>query len=230
MITIGIETSTKSGGIAVLRNKEILQELRFTPEMTGSQWLIPSIAEIMKSHNLKVSDIDLIGVGLGPGAFTGLRVGLTAAKTIAYFLGIGVAGIPTIDALVHPGQVETEYIGGILDARKGEVYGAIYRASSHERLTEFKVVTVEEMLEGFKDITLVGNALGVYMPRIKKIAGVNFKILPEAMWEPSPISVAELALSDSYPIYSGSKLFQLIPMYIRKSEAEVKWLKREQSS
>jgi len=221
---LAIETSTMQGSIALVKNGEVIDSVCISSESHASVSLVPSIQAMVKNAGIRLSDIRTYAVTSGPGSFTGLRVGLTAAKTFAYFNKSLVVAIPTLDALVVPATPSENVIVGILDARKGEVYGAVYDGSKQiQRITPYRVCPIEDILTGHHPVTVIGNAVAVYRQRILDCAGSDVVFTTEDMWIPKATSVARLVETGQYPEYSGEQLFKLAPMYIRKSEAEIKW-------
>jgi tRNA threonylcarbamoyladenosine biosynthesis protein TsaB len=224
---VGIETSTKAGSIALVDQGALLEEIRFSPNHPDSQTLIPSIQQLLMNHNVLLKDIRSFAVAIGPGSFTGLRVGLTAAKTLAFFNGNSVVLVPTLDALAFPLSNSDSNVTAILDARKGEVYGAIYEmAGRMKRITEYSVGQIEEIMKGKPCGIIIGDALVMYADRIRAAFGDAVTFSEASLWIPKAASVASLALTNRYPEFSGDDLFKIKPLYLRKSEAEVQWDKR----
>jgi tRNA threonylcarbamoyladenosine biosynthesis protein TsaB len=224
MIILAIETSTKCGGVALSIDGRISESMRFSPDIPASMHLIPFIQSLLERTGLNSQNIDRIAAAIGPGAFTGLRIGLATAKTLAYFLKIPLVAIPTLDALVEPFAGSGKKVIALLDARKAEVYGAVYLAEAQiRRLTEHRVAPVEDFLHESGDVLIVGDALKIYASRIEAAGGHSAKLAHQNFWTPDPESLARLAHQNQYPIFSGEALFVLKPLYVRNSEAETQW-------
>jgi tRNA threonylcarbamoyladenosine biosynthesis protein TsaB len=223
---LAIETSTKFGGVVLYNRGSVLSVKRFTGGVNASETLLPAISELLAEQTMQLGDLSSIAVTIGPGSFTGLRVGLTAAKTLAYFNQLPVFAVPTLDVLALPAQVPGSTIAALMDARKGEVYGAVYRVTqSMERVSEFCVCSIEQFLEGQTDVIITGNAINLYREKIEAICGSSVRFTDEGIWYPDPVTLAQCADNGSYPVYRGEALFSLAPLYIRKSEAEIQWAK-----
>ncbi|MBN1355543.1 tRNA (adenosine(37)-N6)-threonylcarbamoyltransferase complex dimerization subunit type 1 TsaB [bacterium] len=221
---LGLETSTKFGGVALVDGTGTRAVIRFTAEVNASELLLPSIAGLLRENNCRIADIRRIGVSIGPGSFTGLRVGLTAAKTLGYFNDIPVTCIPTLDVLAYQARSYGAVISVLMDARKGEVYGSVYCGGEIVRsLTDTRVCTVEEILTASGCDAVTGDAIKRYRERIDTACGGMGRFTPETIWCPDPEQVARLSADFGYPEYRGEALFDLTPLYIRRSEAEIRW-------
>jgi len=148
--TLALDTTTDISSIAITDGAEVLGEYNFLHRMDLSQRLMPSIVNLLKDCKLEMSDLRALGVSLGPGSFTGLRIGVVTAKTLAQTLGIPIAGIVTLDLLAH----QFNYLSGalvcpLIKVRKGEVYYAFYRTTGCdiERLTEYEAGPVEDVVK-----------------------------------------------------------------------------------
>ncbi len=224
---IGIETSTKYGGIALADAHSVRGRITFAPDRPASVHLIPGIRQLCSDCAVRLQDIEGFAVAIGPGSFTGLRVGLTAAKTLAFHNDKPLYCIPSLDVLVLPCVGMMQKTVALIDARKGEVYGAIYASSDRlHRMTPYQVCDVETLLKNLSDALLVGDGVEAYRSRIEPFLGDTVAIADESLRYGDPVSVVKLALSGNYPAFSGEKLFAIRPLYIRKSEAEVQWKKK----
>jgi tRNA threonylcarbamoyladenosine biosynthesis protein TsaB len=133
---LALDTSTRSLTIAVLKDGQLEGEVHSIAERNHSLYLIPSIQTMLREKGLKPSDIDVIAVGIGPGSYTGVRIGVTVAKTIAWMLGVPVIGVSSLQALARGGmrQVVEEREGSqvrwfvpLMDARRKQAYAAVYK-------------------------------------------------------------------------------------------------------
>ncbi len=231
MNLIAIETSIQNGGVVLSISGRIVGERRFSHQDPASQELIPAISSLLDTAGLGIQQVDCFAVTVGPGSFTGLRVGLTAAKTLAYFNDKAVIGVPTLDVLAHPFANSGKTVVSILDARKGEVYGAVYRTGPGiELISEYRVCRVEEILPDTGEILVVGDAIPLYKSRILSVRDSGCELADESAWRPDSCSLADLALTGQYASLTGKNLFTLAPVYLRKSEAEVQWDRKHGSN
>jgi len=226
-----VETSVVDGGIAVFDSDRMLAMERFDREIPASARLIPAIELLLSQLQLSLEQLDGFAVSIGPGSFTGLRVGLTAVKTLARFLDRPVIPVPTLMALAVSAGEQDDPVGAILDARKGEVFGAYFRVGADtSRITPDRVLPIETFIENrpSERICLVGNGIREYRERIDA-TGVLHSTVPEMHWEPSPEWVGRLAVRLTGETVTGNDLFKLAPVYIRRSEAEIHWDRRTKS-
>jgi tRNA threonylcarbamoyladenosine biosynthesis protein TsaB len=150
MRCLAFDTTTDISSVAITDGAEILGEYNFLHRMDLSQRLMPNVVNLLKDCKLTMADIEAVGVSLGPGSFTGLRIGVVTAKTLAQTLNIPIAGIITLDLLAH----QFDYLPGMLvcpliKVRRGEVYYALYRTGggSIERLTGYEAGPIDDAVK-----------------------------------------------------------------------------------
>ena len=224
--TLAIETSTRDGGIALFHNDNLEQLRRFRPDQPASEYLIPAIDEVIQAVSITPENLSAIAVSIGPGSFTGLRVGLAAAKTMGLRLDVPILAVSSLQVLaMNAGSVEHP-VGAILDARKGQIYGAWFRICGPgiERLSADAVMTIEAFLAACPGEAglLVGEGVTPYRDRIVA-AGSGCVISAESHPYPLPERTGLLALRGHGMEYRKEQIHQLIPVYLRRSEAEENW-------
>lgn len=220
MLILGIETSTMTGSVALMDEKRLIAEYTLNLRETHTSRLMPAIDRMLKDASLAVKDLDGIAVSLGPGSFTGLRIGIATAKGLAQGLNIPIVGIPTLDGLAYNLFNRRDLVSPILDARKGEVYCVLYK--NGKRFSKYMAYELGELLEkiglrikgqGLRVIFL-GDGIEVYGDLIKKKLGKKAIFAPKARRLPSASSIAELGLKK---LRRGKKsnLLTLKPIYVR---------------
>src|SRR5713226_2055195 len=127
MKLLGVESATLSGGVALLDGDRLLGEITLNIAITHSERLLSAVDRLLADCGLAPSDLEGLAVSVGPGSFTGLRVGLATVKGLAMALGLPVAPVPTLDALACNLPFADATVCPLLDARKGEVYCSLYR-------------------------------------------------------------------------------------------------------
>jgi tRNA threonylcarbamoyladenosine biosynthesis protein TsaB len=151
MLTLGIDTATRTGGVALVNDGRILCSRSCPLRLTHSESLMPVIAEVLEEVNDSLSNIQAVAVAVGPGSFTGLRVGLATAKGLCVGRGIPVVGVPTMEALALPFRGEELPVWVLLPSRREHVYSALFqwvvkdggweprrvRAERNQRVEEF---------------------------------------------------------------------------------------------
>ena len=172
MNLLSLETSTKNFSLAVSEGEKILASRHFKLTKVLSSSIIPAIDGILKKSGLAVKDLDGFAVGLGPGSFTSLRVGLSTVKGLAFAAGKPIVGISSLDVLAMNAPVEAgAQICVIADARRSLVYSCFYRRSHNnlERISEYSLTGIEEVLKKIKEPTFfIGDGIPLYREIILK--------------------------------------------------------------
>lgn len=231
MLTLAIDTATKVCSVALCRDREIIAEYTVNAGMTHSEGLLPQLEQLLSRTKTEKSSIDLIAVSMGPGSFTGLRIGLATAEAMAYSWQCCLHGVDTLRALAYNLSLEGLVLSPVLDAQKGNYYQALYQWEKGKltQLDEIKVVNKEELLERIA----VHGTPAVILGECQKLASVELpgwvQLCPEALRMPKAGSVA-LAALDEFDPENDRKIFGLEPYYIRRSEAEELWEKRQKQA
>jgi len=227
---LGIETSGTIGSVAVCRDTEILAEDILEEGMAHGRMLVPLLDRVVQSAGWdKRRDIDLIAVSRGPGSFTGLRVGLTCAKTLADAVGKPIIGVCSFDAMAQNAPDETAHVLVATDAKRNEVYAAAYVREAGEwvRKHDPQTMTPETaaaLLSG--EVFILGDAATKYA---KTFSAPCFRAAPEDLWRIRASVVARLGLF-AYSNGRRDDALSLEPIYLRRPEAEERRLARERSS
>lgn len=221
MKVLGIDTSTMMGAVGIVEGEDILAELRTNVAVTHSERLMLHIDGLLRSARLTLDDIGGFAVTVGPGSFTGLRIGLAAVKGLAYGTGRPVAGISSLDVLADNLPYSRYQAAPALDARKGMVYAALYRTADGApvMLMPPSVITPDGLAETITEPTIfVGEGAYVYREYLAARLGDKALFAPRAYGYPSGAAVAFRGLRE---IMAGraSALSTLAPMYIREPGA-----------
>lgn len=213
------------GGIAIADDSRgLIAEARLNVKTTHSERLMTVIGQVVEQSGLLLDDIDIYAVASGPGSFTGLRIGLSTAKGLAYATGRPVVTVSTLEAFAWNLPFSRYPVCIMLDARRGEVYTALYRWEEGRFVTEIGETSVkpEELLGRLEGtILFAGEGTIVYRDRIIEALGSHAVFAPAHKMVPSPASLAMLGLARA-AAGAFTDPFGAIPLYIRKSEAEVK--------
>ncbi len=224
MLVLGIETSTRQGGAALLSEEGLLGEIFLDIATTHSERLFPLIDHLLASTGRSLDAVDGIAVAIGPGSFTGLRIGLSTAKGLALATERPLVGIPTLEALAWNLPFCGYPICPILDARKKEVYCALFRfeAIHLRRLMEDCALTPQTLTERIEEPTVfLGDGVKVYGELLTSLLNDKALFPPRARCVSSAALVAELGLKR---LLKGEQddPASLVPRYIRPSEAELR--------
>lgn len=225
MRILAIETSTMMGSVAIMDERGLIAEYRLNIKATHSERLMRIIDEVLRGSGIELKDLDGYAVSIGPGSFTGLRIGLSTVKGLAFTTNKPITAIPTLDALACNIPFSQYMVCPMLDARKKEVYTALFRFTDNgvvSKLTDDCVISPESLLKEIKEPTVfLGEGANIYRELIKERLGYLAHFAPLSKQLPSAANVAELGLK---ALISGKVEDPaiLIPRYIRKSEAEIK--------
>jgi tRNA threonylcarbamoyladenosine biosynthesis protein TsaB len=239
MLILAVETSTFTGSVALVEGAmegeaspslRVIGETTLQVSETHSSRLMPTIDRLLRETSLPVQKVQGIAVGLGPGSFTGLRIAVSTVKGLAFALRVPVAGVPTLDALANNIRYASTQVCPVLDARKKEVYAALFRGDGEghlKKISEDWVLGPEDLCSRISEATvLVGNGTEVYAEIFRRRLGSRALFAPPELSFPRAANVARLAL----PAFQrGEKLdlFTFTPIYVRRSEAEIHRERRE---
>lgn len=226
MKILALETATNFAGMAVIGDG-VFSEYIFPGSRENGDSLILFIDRLLKDARINLKDIDLLAVGLGPGLYTGLRVGLSVMKGLALSLSKPLIGISTMDTLAYNFLGREEKVLILLHAYGGEAYAAIYEVKVKIcRQGQFKVGPIEAILKGLSDkIIVAGPGIKVYRQNIEGQLGKRAVISAEEYWIARPGSLARLAegrFEKGHLPHPDS----ILPLYLKKSEAEINWKRR----
>lgn len=198
MKVLGIETATDVCAVAVVENDTPLIEYRIHRKNVHSEKLVKAIHFILSEVGWSVRDLQGIAISIGPGSFTGLRIGLSAAKGIALGLGLPVVGVNTLDALAYSVTPTSYRIGVLLRARGPEMYAAFYRREEKtlQRVSDYRIITARDLkAEAHEKIVIAQSGLGnLGVEEVQDALGERGIILSEQECLASAFSVAFLGL------------------------------------
>jgi len=239
MKVLGLDTSTALLSAAVLDGGELVAECVRESMQAGdrrpgrsnhAEGLLPLIDEVLQRAGADFSDLSLVGVAVGPGSFTGLRIGISTAKGLVYGSDTPVVGVRTLEAAAYrvSGAVGTTLICPMLDARKGEVYGALYcrTAAAFECLIEDCLEAPESMVRrvdalGKGPCIFVGPGAQAYAEVIERCAGDDARVTAGGEFPCTASAVASIA-GEKYCTAPAIAAEPLSPHYIRPPDAVAK--------
>ena len=166
MKVIGIDTSTSCGSVGLIDDESVISEYLLNIPVTHAERLLSTIELVLKEARMTIEDLDGWAISLGPGSFTGLRIGVSAIKGLALATGKPASGVSTLDVLAYQIAFTPYLICPILNARKGEVYAAFYRYEEGGRMRQespHQVVKIGDLIKNIKERTIfVGNGARTY--------------------------------------------------------------------
>ena len=229
MIVVGIETSTPRTSVAIGSEREILGAISVAGK-ARQESVTPALDQLRGWAGIELSQIGGVAVGIGPGLFTGLRVGIETAKTLAQVLAVPIVGITSLDALAFSVRHTHKLIVAVIDGRRGEVFYAIYRAlpGGVVRGSDYVVGTPDHLsaeLESLPgEMLAVGDGAILYRDQLALGSRVEFASPMRA--HPEAAALVELAVP-RFLREEHDRLHDVVPMYLRRSDAEIAWDRRE---
>lgn len=221
MLTLAIETSGPSGSVAVVDAGKVLSEEALELGKQHGQVLIPAIGRILAECRLAPRDIELVAVSVGPGSFTGLRVGVVCAKTFAYVTGCRLAAVDTLRAIACNCPSDVADVEVICDAHRGDLaVGRFARAGeAWEPARPVEIVKTADWLARLDSRAVVTG------PALEKLAAQveqRCRVLPPETRVPRPIWIAHLGAL-AFAAGQLENPISLQPIYLRRSSAELQW-------
>jgi len=230
VLILGIDTATPQVSVAVGGHEGVLASTQSLRGRQHAEVLTPAIEFTCRQARIELSEISVVAVDLGPGLYTGLRVGVAAAKAMAHALRVPMIGVSSLDLLAFPVRFSNRLIAAVVDARRGELFSAFYRQvpGGVQRLSEQHVATPDdvasELLATGEDCLLVGDGGLRYREVFEGLTKVE--IVDAGLAHPSAASLVQLAHAQALR-EQFVKPWDLQPLYLRKPDAEINWTTRE---
>ena len=231
MLILAFETSAKAGSVALLENDRLLGESYQNTGLTHSQTLMPMAEELIRSCGYTPQDIEAVAVAAGPGSFTGIRIGVAAAKGFAWGAELPCYGVSTLESMALNLGVWQGYVLPVMDARRSQVYNALFRAEKGKltRLTEDRAISLDDLKEEIKNLEepvfLVGDGSILCYNTLKE--AVSALVLPPEHRMHQRAAGVGLAAYQKIEAGESGDGAALAPNYLRLSQAERERLARE---
>ncbi len=217
-----VDTSTQAGSVALCRGDEILGEVLLNVRSTHSETLLRSLEGLLRDSSLSLTDVDAFGAVVGPGSFTGVRIGVATVQGLALAVKRPVVTATSLETLGQNIPFSPYPVCAMIDARKNEVYSALYPGRSQSAaLSEAQVIAPEQLLQSMQgDCLFIGDGARKYRTLIVRQRGDRAHFVCGALnlvraSSALPILLDKLASGETTP------LAQLVPCYIRPSDAEI---------
>lgn len=223
MIILAVDTTAFTGSVAILEETKLISEVNIDSSSTYSERLLPAVDFLLKINKLSIQDVDGFAVAVGPGSFTGIRIGLSTVKSFSYASGKPVAGISTLKALAEKlRRSQAHLLCPLLDAKKGEVYAALFE-SKGEKLFElvpqgaYSPDRFFSLLPSHRIVTFIGSGVEVYKKKIFQYFKDKARLSQR-----SPFIAHEVGRLgyEMLKRKKGKSAEELEPLYFRKSQAE----------
>jgi tRNA threonylcarbamoyladenosine biosynthesis protein TsaB len=231
MTILAIDTSNYPLGIALLNQDSVIGEYITNVKGNHSVRAMPAIQSLMKDCGIEPNQLTKIVVARGPGSYTGVRIGVTIAKTLAWSLNIPLVGVSSLEVLAAAaGRYFPGYISPLFDARRGQIYTGLYSYQNGKMgvvLEDQNVLTkdwVDKLSSMQKPILFIGNDLPIHRSEIEQKIGDQAYFAEITELNPRPAELGFLGLDKA-----AEEVHSFVPNYIRMAEAEVKWMEATQN-
>lgn len=230
MIVVGIETSTPQTSVAIGGEQGIVAQVSITGR-ARQESAAPALDQLLRWSGTDLAQVGGVAVGIGPGLFTGLRVGVATAKTLAQVLAVPLVGLTSLDVLAFAVRHTPRRICAVIDGRRGEVFWSLYRPvpGGVLRETEHAVARPDHLIAELSavpgDVLVVGDGAILYRYEIERELGGEVEFASATHAHPQAASLVELA-APKLLREEHDRLFDVVPVYLRKSDAEIAWDQR----
>lgn len=230
MLILGITTSTMQVGCAIGGHEGVLAEIHSSRGKRHAESLTPSIDFLRQQARIDLDEIGCVAVDVGPGLFTGLRVGIASGKAMAHALRIPMVGVASLDLVAFPVRWSPRLVVTAIDARRGELFTAAYRQvpGGIQRLSERRVSTPEDLAVDLEatgeDVLLVGDGALRYAEAFADLGQVELG--DQGLAHPSAASLVQLAHARAVR-EDFVQPWDLEPLYMRRPDAEINWITRD---
>jgi tRNA threonylcarbamoyladenosine biosynthesis protein TsaB len=220
MLILSLDTSTRSGSAAVVRDGVVIQELAGDAARTHGERLPTDLMKLLESAGVDLHDVELFAVAAGPGSFTGLRVGIATIQGLAVAGGRPVVAISTLEALARSAVRDGRKVAAWMDAQRGEVFGSLYAPDGRSILIDASSAPPEATLSAWhvksdlRETTFTGDGAVRYRDRITAT-------LPDATVEPPALLAGVIGHIASLEPERAVLPHAVVPVYIRRSDAEL---------
>lgn len=221
---LALETSGRSGTVAALNGAEPLVEVELNPKQRSAQSLAPAMAQVLAAAGWQPRDVQLVAVTSGPGSFTGLRVGVTTAKTFAWATGASVLGVDTLEAIAWQAPAGDSPIAAALEAQRDELFAAVYGSEPGKVLQPTAIVPTQAWLGSLEPGWRVS---GPAVARLLQRLPPGVSMVDQSLWQPRATCVGRVA-AWRYERGERDDVWKLAPRYFRPSAAEEKWAAAQQ--
>ena len=232
VLVLGIETATPQVGVAIGGHEGVIASFHTARDRRHAETLAPAIQFLCAQTKIDLNEIGVVAVDIGPGLFTGLRVGMATAKAIAHACKVPMIGISSLDLAAFPARFSDRLIVSTVDARRGEIFYATYRktAGGIQRISEPHVDqpdnVANQLIANAEACLVVGDGAQRYADTFENLQGVE--IGQEGFRYPNAGSLVELAhpraLREEFVAPS-----EVAPLYLRAPDARINWQQRERS-
>ncbi|WP_226671308.1 tRNA (adenosine(37)-N6)-threonylcarbamoyltransferase complex dimerization subunit type 1 TsaB [Metabacillus litoralis] len=228
MKALAIDTTNNVLGIALVDDNNVIGEYITNLKKNHSVRAMPAIERLLQDCDTAPSELDKIIVATGPGSYTGVRIGVSIAKTLAWSLNIPIVGVSSLEILAANGRFFNGVISPLFDARRGQIYTGLFHYKNKElvRIENDQNLLLTDWLNMLKErnehVLFVGNDVSLHKELIMETLGEMAVFGQVTLHNPRPSELALLGL-----VKNETDVHSLVPNYIRLAEAEAKWLEQQ---
>ncbi|RBW67573.1 tRNA (adenosine(37)-N6)-threonylcarbamoyltransferase complex dimerization subunit type 1 TsaB [Bacillus taeanensis] len=226
MKALAIDTTNLVMGTAVIDGNQIIGELITNLKKNHSVRLMPAVQQLLEEVEVKPNELERIIVANGPGSYTGVRIGVTVAKTLAWSLNIPIVGVSSLEVLAQNGRYFQGYVVPLFDARRGQIYTGLYgmKNGKFQNIEEDKILLSSDWAKQLQNldqpVLFLGNDLPLHQEHFKGLLGEKAVFGKVSEHNPRPSELAALGIERK----PADDVHTFIPNYIRLAEAEANWL------
>lgn len=236
MIVLGVDTSTEFLTVSVINGGKVIADYNAVGKLNHSALLVPTIKKALAKAKKRMKDVNLFAVGIGPGSFTGLRVGVTTVRALSIALDKPIIGIPTMDAIAYNGcqyfvkeakirdSGSCPQICPVLDAKKSQVYACIYSAYGDKliRKSDYLLEPVERLIKRLSgSVLFLGDGIAIYKDKLSAKNLLKAEFIDGKKWFPKASVIAKMGL-ESFRNGSADDPYDLEPMYLYARDCNVR--------
>ena len=229
MIWLGIETANAPLSVAIVKDGKVLAEIVQNVKLTHSIGAMPAVEEVFQKAGLKPNDIDAVAVSEGPGSYTGVRIGVTLAKTLAWTLKKPLVGVSSLQVLAGNGRLFNGIICPLFDARRSNVYAGIYNGLTIAPIVEDFHDHIDGLFAKLQElegpVLFIGTDVAIFEERIKEVLGERATFASFTQHLPRASELILFAAEKELPSIEATHHF--VPQYRRLAEAEANWIKEQ---
>ena len=229
MIWLGIETANAPLSVAIVKDGKVLAEVVQNIKLTHSVGAMAAVEELIEKAGIQPKDIDAVAVSEGPGSYTGVRIGVSIAKTLAWTLKKPLVGVSSLQVLAANARLFNGIICPLFDARRQNVYAAAYEGVTLQPIIEDTHDHIDGLLAQLKELNMpvlfIGTDVDLYKTRIGEVLGEMAFVAPLAYHLPRASELITLAMAKELPSIEATHHF--VPQYKRIAEAEANWIKEQ---
>jgi tRNA threonylcarbamoyladenosine biosynthesis protein TsaB len=230
VLILGIESATAQVGCAIGGHEGVLASAHSSRAKQHAEILTPQIDFVRRQARVELSEISVVAIDVGPGLFTGLRVGIASGMAIAHALGVPMIGVVSLDLLAFPVRFTSRLVVAAIDARRGELFHAFYRTvpGGMQRMSDYAVSTPDDLasdiLAHSEECLMVGDGALRYHEVFDGLRKVE--IADNAFAHPSASALVQLAHAQALR-EQFVKPWEIQPLYLRKPDVDINWTTRE---